>query len=338
MENNNQSHLFNIVSTDENNLDHSVRFYAGDILSIPADILFVSAYKGCYYPLEGTILGDLLRMYGINLENVELKQISENLKLYNIQSHNIPFKKIIIVEMVGYQTVDSRNLILLIFDEIKRKIKKIIDESDVSISFPLIGTGIQGLPKEIVAVEMLKLSKAFVNTPIREINIFAYDFESIALLNNNINQFLNRNSIDTVNIELLSAIIEELKIIALGNNSKGVEIEVQQLSQLLTAPKISLESIATFGRKLCELFVDLLLIENNLRIVENAKLEDRIKAIAPILLKSKTPFLLSYLRLLQSCGNVAAHNINTNLSLHDIVAISISVIRIYQCLPQVSKD
>jgi hypothetical protein len=336
--NNSQSYLFNIVNLDENEPEYSIRFYAGDILSVPADILFVSAYKGCYYPLEGTILGCLFRKYGINLENEKLSEISENLKLYNIKTNNIPFKKIVLVEMIGYHTYDRRNLILLIFDEVKRNISKIIDKSNVSISIPLIGTGVQGLAKEIVAVELLKLAKSFVNTAIREMNIFAYDFESISLLNININQFLNRNSIDAINIELLSAIIEELKIIASGNNSKGLGLEVQRFLQLLTAPKISLESIATFGRKLCELFVDILLNENGLNIVENAKLEDRIKTITPILLKSKTPFLLSYLRLLQSCGNVAAHNINTNLSLHDIVAISISVIRIYQCLPQVSKD
>jgi hypothetical protein len=326
-----QTHLFNIVNPDVTHPDFNICFYAGDILFIKTDILVVSAFQNNFYPLTGTILGDLYEKLEIKINRHDLISISENLSIVHFDDINLPFRKILIVEMNDLTTDNPLNIVRFRFTEIRNYISNIIGELDKAISFPLLGTGSQGLSKETVAIELLSLSRSFAQTSIREINIFAHDFESVALLNLNIDYVLNRQKPTSLHHELMYAVNDEIQTLAKQNESSEYP-EINQFAQLINSPGVSVDSIATFGRKVCELYADKILIRFSLNPPQPSNLDAKIKTFSPLLLNSTKSYILSYIRLLQACGNIAAHQINNSLSEYDMAAISIAIIRVHQFL------
>lgn len=324
----NETHLFNIVNPYPDN-EYSIRFWAGDILNISSDILVVSAFKGSYIPSPGTIFEALYETFDFVIDPNKLEAISRNVKRYNTETLKIPFKNIVIIEMIGTSSLTGRALITTIFNEILQNATVIVGTCS-SISFPLIGTGSQGLPTETIAIELLQIAKKFSLTQLKEFNIFAYDLKAVSNINLNINNFLKIESQNLIDNNLFSALVLEFDNLEYSNINAEVKNTIIQFVNLINTPNINLVSIAITGRKVCEQLLMQVTIDLNIKVEPYFTLNNAIHSISPNLLTNKKPYILSYLRLLQSCGNVAAHSVNSNLAVHDVVAISISIIRICQ--------
>ncbi|MFM7823121.1 MAG: hypothetical protein ACKPB3_05020, partial [Bacteroidota bacterium] len=105
------------------------------------------------------------------------------------------------------------------------------------------------------------------------------------------------------------------------------------LLSLISSKNVGINPIAMQGRIIAEIYVDLFLEHNkqlNSIILEDQRLETGIKTIANPLRENNKAYLLSYLRLLQSCGNMAVHDLDKRLTDMDIVAILVAVVRLAQ--------
>ncbi|MBK7341728.1 MAG: hypothetical protein IPJ06_00665 [Saprospiraceae bacterium] len=151
-------HLFNIVYPDDGHQDLAVYFYAGDILAMETDILVVSAFQGSYHPVGGTLFGQLASRYRFYVPENELERISEHLVRLPVRPEDgLPCKTILIVEM-NHSLGSARDIMLRTFSELGRHLPDLIGPNDRRISFPLLGTGSQHLPRETAAIELIRLT------------------------------------------------------------------------------------------------------------------------------------------------------------------------------------
>lgn len=326
-----QTQLFNLINPVETRPEFLINFYAGNILSIPADILVLSAYINGYAPTPKTIFGDLKEQYDFLIDTTKLVAVSRNIRMLDVAEHRLPYRKLVIVEMSEIGAKLTHGQIVLIFNEIKQNILNLANDNDRSVSFPLLGTGNQGLSKETVTLELLKLSRELAASKLEQVNIFAYGNESIGILNLSLNASLHQKQISTSNNIMLQAIKEELDMIIQAHPEHFLD-EMTRLTQLITAPNVSIEPIAIHCRIICEAYSKKILESHNIEFHVHSTLESRIQQLKPLLLGNK-PYVLSYLRLLQSCGNIAAHESSSVLTNHDLIAILLSVIRVFHSLP-----
>ncbi|MBK7341727.1 MAG: hypothetical protein IPJ06_00660 [Saprospiraceae bacterium] len=109
--------------------------------------------------------------------------------------------------------------------------------------------------------------------------------------------------------------------------------EVQQYIQLITVPELSLVPAAMVGRLIAERITLLLIQRHDVQLDPLATLETRLSALKPTLLSDPYPrYALSYLRLLQSIGNAAAHLSRAPLTSNDIIAVGVAIIRLVQIM------
>lgn len=325
-------HLFNIVYPDGGPQDLAVYFYAGDMLAMETDILVISAFQGSYHPVGGTLFGQLASRYRFYVPENELERISEHLLRLPVRREDgLPCKTILIVEM-NHRHGSARDIMLRTFSELVRYLPDLIGPNDRRISFPLLGTGAQQLPRETAAIELLRLTSTLTGTSLREIRIFAYDFESIGLLNTNIDSHLNRPRDTVTDHALLRAIHQDIQNLPPGLIAPILE-EVQQYIQLITVPELSIVPAAMVGRLIAERIALVLVQRHELLLDPLSTLEMKLSALKPILLSDPYPrYALSYLRLLQSIGNAAAHLSRTPLTSNDIIAVGVAIIRLVQIM------
>lgn len=317
-------HLFNIVPPVEGGAGLTVHFYAGDILSIPTDILVVSAFKGGYQPVRGTLFGALRERFGFLAIDHPVERISQHLVAVKPLQSGLPFRKLLIVEMDhGLQT--DWNIMQATFHDLNHHLRHAIDSDDQSISFPLLGTGNQQLPKERSAIEILKLKSVLSDTALRQMKIFAYDFEAIALLNTNIETFLRRPEPARSSDPLLQVVVEELKACSAKGQLPDFQ-DMQEFLQLIQTAFPSFHAVAAKGRNIAECFTSLLIQRHGIIVEQPQTLENRLKALKEVFRTSYPSYVQSYLRLLQSCGNVVNHPSPYRLESQDIAALALAVI------------
>jgi hypothetical protein len=309
-----------------------VAFYAGDILDKQTDILVVSAYKQSFYPVPGSVFGNIFQRFKRDYSAREYTRLSDNIVLFDNGSSSMPWKKMVVLEMIDSLNYDVNVLIQSRFSEFFACATSFIDSNDTSLSIPLIGTGQQKLPKEAIALELLRLAANFSNTQLKVFNIFAYGLEAVANINMKINQYLTRTIANPMEQRLVSAMSEELETIAQSSHPR-LNIAIEELLSLISSKNVGINPIAMQGRIIAEIYADLFLEFNKQALpylLEDQRLETGIKAISTRLREINKAYLLSYLRLLQSCGNMAVHDTAPRLTEMDIVAILVAVVRLAQ--------
>ena len=329
-------HLFNIVPPVEGGTGLTVHFYAGDILSIPTDILVVSAFKGGYQPVRGTLFGALRERFGFLAIDHPTERISQHLVAVKPLQSGLPFRKLLIVEM-DHELQTDWNIMQATFHDLNHHLRYAIDPDDQSISFPLLGTGNQQLPKERSAIEILKLKSILSDTALRKMNVFAYDFEAIALLNTNIETFLRRPQPARSSDPLLQAVVEELKACAAMGQLPDFQ-DMQEFLQLIQSAFPSYHALAGKGRNIAECFASLLVQRHEVEVERPHTLDNRLKALKEVFRSSYPAFVLSYLRLLQSCGNVVSHPSPYRLESQDIAALGLAVISLSRTISMTPRE
>lgn len=305
--------------------DHSllIEFYAGDILDIYSGILLLSAFQGNYYPTKGTTWGSLRERTGINLSTME--RISANMLILQTPKNEY-FEKLAAIELTNLERRNSFTSATLRhrYRELADFLESYPSELDESISMPLLGTGNQGIPLEDSISELLKTLNQLKKTKLKIIRVFARNFEAIGTLNKKINELLSRN--EATHTNLLDAAIEEGKEISENQLSTLSYNTISNVLSLSAADHSSLNICGLNGRRFAETICnEFLLIYGITNITTN--LDSKIRELTPAIRQDR-PYVLSYLRLLQTYGNQVAHAGNPNLNHQDAAAIIIAIVRI----------
>ena len=320
--------LFNLheIQIGDNSL--LIEFYAGDIFDIYSGILLLSAFRGGFYPTQGTTWGSLAERTGISFGIMppgEQERISDNILLLQTP-RNKCFEK-----LVAFELTDLRKRNSFTAATLKTRYRELADflesyplEADESISMPLLGTGNQGISREESISELLKTLNKLKKTKLKIIRVFARNFESIGALNKKINELLNRN--EAVHTSLLDAAIEETRQIASNQLSTLSANTISNLLSISTAENTSLNICGLNGRIFAETICNEFLVMYNITNI-TTNLDSKIRELSTVIRQDR-PYVLSYLRLLQTYGNQVTHTGNPNLNYQDAAAIIIAIVRI----------
>jgi hypothetical protein len=320
--------LFNLHEIQIN--DHSllIEFYAGDIFDIYSGILLLSAFRDGFYPTQGTTWGSLAERTGISfgiMHPDEKERITDNILLLKTP-RNECFAKLVAFELTDLSRRNNFTEATLKtrYRELVNFLESYPSETDESISMPLLGTGNQGISLEDSISELLKTLNQLKKTKLKIIRVFARNFKAIGALNKKINELLNRKEAD--HTSLLNAAVEEAREIAKNKLSPLSFSTISNILSLAEAEHASLNSFGINGRHFAESICDEFLKIYNLTLETNT-LDSKIRELTmPI--KNERSYVVSYLRLLQSYGNQAAHPGNPILNHQDAAAIIIAIVRI----------
>lgn len=329
-------HLFNITEISRfDNPPLTLEFYGGDITSAYSDVLLISAFKDGYVPLKGSILGRIYQKFGINLVQTAISEKSELLPyIYRLPAPpTSAFNQLWALEIQDiflHQNLDISST--RAFRQFK-KLGEFFDKFSInSISLPLLGTGLQGLEVRESAINIMEAVRHWSHTSLtlKEVRVFAYDLVSASVINREIDRFFgspfDENKTST---GLLYALADDLKS-QKDKFSGEIRKYLELISQIATSPTPSVKSIAIEGRKLAEV-CSRIIYKNWFPDKQNFSqmtLNQVVSCLQHKLLQEHA-WILSYLRLLQSCGNNAAHsNIHTPLNIVDACAILIASMRV----------
>ncbi len=312
-----------------------VECYAGDILAKHSDALIVSAFQGDFLPIPSSILGAIHRRFDISFGTglpAGVESVHPNLHRFPAPACDA-FSSLWVLEISPFESSPEFDLTPLL-SVLRTHIRDITRHGARSVALPLLGTGFQGLDIKDVTIETLKLIRAWsLSEPeLRVVRVFAYDFEKIAVLNRIIGDFFNVPRESSVSALLAAASAELKQKIPLFSNER-VREGLTEIWQLAAAADAHADSIATRGRVFAETCCKMLFS----RYLPNQICPD---SLGPMLfdlqpfLKAKQNWILAYLRLLQFCGNMGAHDTVARVTLTDASAVIVSVIRVAEFTSQ----
>ena len=309
----------------------TIEFYAGDIFDIYSDILVLSAFKDSFFPTQGTTWGYFYQKTGFDFYNYidsSSPGISENIVKFNLPSNKY-CSRLYAIEMLDLRKNSNGFTEALVkhrYRDFIRLLESVSEPGVETLSLPLLGTGNQGIPYEVSVNALFSVLSELSNTGINTIRVFAWNFQSIGILNQKINSILSRP--ESANTGLLQAAIDEIyEQYNYELNSEG-PVRLNDIISLTKAPHFSFTIYGISGRKFAENFCKNLLNKRSPEALATViSLEGMIKQIMADRLIDR-PYVISYLRLLQSYGNLAAHEGSVKLNHQDAAAIIIAIVRI----------
>ncbi len=306
-----------------------VECYAGDILAKHSDALIVSAFHGDFLPARNSILGAIQRRFkiafGVGLPPSALS--------VHPSFHRFPvtpcdaFSNLWVLEIRSAACAEDSDLSFKI-TVLRKHVKDIVQAGARSIAMPLLGTGYQGLDIKDVTFETLKLIRCWATSEpdLRIVRVFAYGFEKIATLNRIIGEFFEAPD-EPAASALLAAATAELKQKIPTVTNERIRDGLTEIWQLAAAPDAHADSIATRGRVVAETCCKALFA----RFLPGQACPDSLGGMLHDLqpfLRVRQNWILAYLRLLQFCGNMGAHDAVVRVTLTDAAAVVVSVIRV----------
>lgn len=308
-----------------------VEFYAGDILARHSDALLISSFRGDYYPIPGSILGALYEQHGIAFGSERPDgTVSVHPRLHLFPTSPWPsFDQLWVLEVKDFAdpTPPSPADISVAFSVLKSRIHEINARGASSISMPLIGTGYVGFDVHEVAWKTLELirSSAVACPALLVVRVFTRDVEKFATLNLTIDRFFGSQSEPAASL-LLQAAHEELAVAMKSLSTPAIAGGLGDLVELTSANPASPKSIAVMARTLAETCAKLLAQGSEAETQLFSQLLSTV--VQPLVEKSNQRWILSYFRLLQYCGNAAAHGQGVRLTMTDAAAVTVAALRV----------
>ncbi|MBP6872893.1 MAG: DUF4145 domain-containing protein [Bacteroidales bacterium] len=304
--------LINIHEIESVYGNKTIELYYGDLtqMDFPVDCIVASAYRGGYHPTKGSLLGalhynlgilaeDLMDHIDINLAEPLNVWISKELDHYD-------FKRLAFVEIVGtYQPFEQsiRNLFSLV------RICEVYDIELNSIAMPILGTGQQRIPPEMIMPVLLEHSiKALQQvTHLRKVIFVELNEQKLLSLDQSMNNYLQRQPAILHGVpktEFSQKVIDELlnnlvKLKAIiGQEQKST---INDLSYKLNSDESRIFEIGILARKLIELMVRDILKQDH-------SFEELSTSIRKLHEKNIALWIISYLHLIRIFGNISAHS------------------------------
>lgn len=297
-----------------------VELHKGDLteLGIEVDALVVSAFKNGYSPTPGTLLGSLFETYDVNLKSLaQDPEIDLRIPLNVWISKLIKdkkFKRVICIEIIdmfsdeGYIEKAVKNLFSLVALAYSQDIK--IE----TIALPFIGTGNQEIEPELILPKLMELSKSSLEnlTCLKKIIFFERSEQKTTILNEALNKYLKRTDFETskYSFDTLQLTIKEdllgylfkLKSDPIASFAEAKDTLIELID------KIKLNNIKPYEiGVLCRRLVEYLVIDV-LEIKSIPRDQGLLSAINELKNKGIASWVISYLHILRTFGNVAAHS------------------------------
>lgn len=300
----------------------AVELHSGDLTKIDEkiDAIVVSAFKNGYSPTPGTLLGSLLENCNLNLKNLAQDPELDLRSALNVwiskRIDNQNFVRIICIEIIDLISEEK---------EIEKAVKNLFslialaDSQDLkieSIALPFIGTGNQGIDPGLILPRLMELSKRSLENLacLKKIIFYEKDEKKITILNDSLNKYLKRSDFETSTYSLENfqlTIKDDLLryLIKLKSDpiisSPGITETITDLIEKIKQNQIKPFEIGVLSRRLVEFIVkDVLEVKSFTKDLSYSINEMKSKDIAS--------WVISYLHILRTFGNVAAHSSEAN--------------------------
>jgi hypothetical protein len=145
-----EAYVFNLTIIPTPDKNTYLEFYAGDISSVPADLLIVSAFPEDCSPVPGTVLGTLYERFGVQFETSDLSWPPSTTRVgFTDKVGRSPYKRIAVVFMRrDVTTAISIGHLQAAIDALSNSLPYIVEPNWDSLVLPLLGAGSQGIPVE----------------------------------------------------------------------------------------------------------------------------------------------------------------------------------------------
>jgi hypothetical protein len=303
----------------------------GDICEIdfPVDILCVSAFKGSYAPIQGTVLGALYQKKQIDLNllskdpEIDLRHSEHSFITHEVNDRQIG--RILCLEMIGTNHKDlEQNLNSLLFTLYKAEISGMRINN---IIMPLLGTGNQSIdPDKVMHILLKKIEYLLLTSNnIDDVMLVAFSKEQAGILNNCMNTILGRKSSLFQADKIMSGVIESIRDLFNKNRIILSNKAFTDLLQEIGKPEIDATKFAIISRAMCEHILA--------RLIPGIMKRELSTMIHLLKERNVQPWLESYFHLIRVFGNAHVHdelrkNIPAEIDESDMVIVLFGLERV----------
>lgn len=296
----------NVIGLDTPHGYRTVELLQGDIaqLDFQADILVVSAFRGDYSPLHGTVLGALKVAHGMDVKALSGRpeyDLRTPLCIWISTGLDAgPAHRLMCVEMIG-TGLPTADVLVNVFAGLA-----LADAKGIPIrlvAMPLIGTGNQRMdPKEIASLLVPRAESYLQRSYGAESLYFVeLDADRAQLIADAMDAFLGRSRVVLPQEQLVGYLREDIRnffLRAKTRFSSRSDHLYNEWIQLLQAPAVRSSEFGVASRKLVEfILADL--------DVPDQPLYKRIRALEER--GDVAPWVCGYMHLLRHFGNESAH-------------------------------
>jgi O-acetyl-ADP-ribose deacetylase (regulator of RNase III) len=298
----------NVVGLDTAVGYKTLELWNGDIteLGCEVDLLVVSAFRGGYEPIQGTVFGSLETNLGVSIADLaaapELDLRAALGSWVSAPVADCEFARIVCTELVG-RTESIGDALQSLFATIGVLEAKGISVG--SIAMPVLGTGSQRLPSAEVIKALLMHARNHVARSLatKRIMFVERDARRASELSDAMNHQLKRSHVSIPRTQLISDVRGDI-LRLMDDDCTDLSVADQQvmseLRVVLQRDDVRSFELGVIARKLAERITDSLLAGST-----NANsLDGRIRALGE---KNIAMWIQQYLHVLRVVGNEAAH-------------------------------
>jgi hypothetical protein len=310
-------HVRNSVSVESPYGLRSFTLMLGDVTAATDAVLVIPTHANMGFPLDGTVLQAATDRFRITYSDLEQILVPEpGFGTFRVRNKgDFSGKEVLLVRIPGPYSIEGeeqpisvyRRALWTLFGSLAAL--ELRTETLKSMALPLLagtrGYEIKELMRAILEQSLSWLKAArFMNA----VNFYLIDKPQIDQWALAMDEVLGRKFVDTARNELIRALRDE--ILARINPSTfdlqptNVRISLTELCEILRQRQISIDRIATVGRRLAESIAEALLKEQGIA-QPKGHLADHIKQLWQG--KQIAPWIITHLDCLRAFGNEAVH-------------------------------
>jgi len=269
-----------------------------------ADLLVVSAFAGSYHPTTGTVLGSLLKAWGIDIRSLRPQiDLREPLGVWITPELNVGnFRRLICIELVGGEH-DLSDVLKNVF--IGLAVVEAKGWSAASLAMPLLGAGLQQVDHAFAMSILVPAAKAALerSSTLSRILFVEKNAERVTALDEAMNQVLDRSSVTVPKGQLMVNLRGDIcrridyALKAVPTTHKRL---FEEMRRIVGDDGTQSFEIGMIARRLVEFVVDDLLR----RVKTSPDLARKIDDLAHIGIAS---WIRGYMHTLRILGNESAH-------------------------------
>lgn len=296
----------NIVGVDTHHGFRTLELHEGDITSLDfhVDVLVFSAFAGSYIPSPGTVIQALLRRHRVDVEAesaVPALDVRTALGLWVSRplEPEVPIGRLMCVEFHG-SGLELDEILDNVFAGLTVLDAKGIPVSTVAL--PLLGTGLQFLPPEQIARELVPRARTHLqrSTTTSRIVFVEIDPSKAKLVSDGIDKALGRERVTLPQQHLVAALRQDIqhRIQHSAGLFRGGEHVREEWLRLLSQSEIRSIEFGIAARKLVEFCTAYMGVKKGPLAVRIREMETQGRV---------APWLCAYMHVLRQLGNEAAH-------------------------------
>jgi hypothetical protein len=281
--------------------------YHGDVtqLDFKIDVLAISAFKGNYEPLAGTVIGALWQSCQINVKALSEQREFDLVDAFGCwvaqAAPNTKFERLLCAELVGgkFQINEVIENLFVVLSILEMKGIKAH-----TLALPVLGAGNQRQDPSVVIKELLDGSLRYMNhsPKMRRILFVEYEGERARQLDRAMNEVLGRVRVELPKGELFKGLRKDiLKSIENARTLAGMRSYelFNDARRLISSDQVRSFELGIISRRLVEFIVD--------DILPPKRKFDLMGKIEKLSELGIADWIASYMHVLRIFGNESAH-------------------------------